>query len=618
MTILRDIGLWIWRVLPGNPILTRVVCGASKRTKHLLTRLGYLGMLLFVVMMYGGLGGYDASLAESAKKATQVFFAVSLVQLVLVSLIAPIFCAGAITQERDANTYNVLLTTPLSSGQIVLGTLFSRLYFVWVLLLSGLPVFCITMIFGGVTRAEVFQSFGLAACTGLITGSIAILISFFKVGTRSTIFYFLAGIFVYLLVVGVVGVSGYGQLPEATAGVQTLGTGAPVKMSWLAPVHPFLSLFVVTGQTPAPDYGKVLKYGWPVRWFMAEPQYAYMALTTLASLALVLSAMVLVRRSEQEGERTLVGRLASGWKRPTEPGEDSRKPRRVWSNPIAWREAVTRGSASGGPWVRWTMLGLGTIVGLLMLIAYNGGWWPSLNAKSVSSWLTAVLWAELGLVLFLVTITAASSLTREREAKTMEILLTTPLTSQYVCAGMLQGLLRYVVPLIAVPGVTLALFIAVDLIRGQPVSAPPEAIVLVPGLMLAFASTAAVGGLQASLLQKKTTHATMLSLTFVAMIAGILAVCGVATRSIGLNWSSIVMPFLPFPAVQAVVAPDVLVDAAKAGYGGAPVAPTDLGAARILRVFACIGSIAVYLVLTAVIYKNVVRNFDQIIRRQST
>ncbi|MCH8142939.1 MAG: hypothetical protein IH908_15220 [Proteobacteria bacterium] len=49
----------------------------------------------------------------------------------------------------------------MTDAQIVLGSLMSRLYFVWVLLLSGLPIFCITMIYGGVTTAEVFESFGL-------------------------------------------------------------------------------------------------------------------------------------------------------------------------------------------------------------------------------------------------------------------------------------------------------------------------------------------------------------------------------------------------------------------------------------------------------------------------
>ena len=185
MGILRDICAWFWHLLPGNPILVRVVAMGSKRVRHLWARLAYL-LVLFLVLLIMGSGlmqaGRESSLAELAKNSTQTFYSVSLVQLFLMSFIAPIFCAAAITQEKDANTYHILLTTPLTNGQIVLGSLFSRIFFVWVLLLSGLPIFCIMMIYGGVTTAEIFQSFGLAACTGLVTGSIAITISFLKVG----------------------------------------------------------------------------------------------------------------------------------------------------------------------------------------------------------------------------------------------------------------------------------------------------------------------------------------------------------------------------------------------------------------------------------------------------
>ncbi len=79
-----------------------------------------------------------------------MFQKLSYVQLGLVALLAPIFTAGAITQEKDSQTYDILLATPLSNGQIVLGSLLSRLFFVIALLVSGIPIFSITQIFGGV------------------------------------------------------------------------------------------------------------------------------------------------------------------------------------------------------------------------------------------------------------------------------------------------------------------------------------------------------------------------------------------------------------------------------------------------------------------------------------
>ncbi len=103
MGILRDIGAWLWHLLPGNPILVRVVAMGSKRVRHLWARLIYLSALFLVLLVMGSgmlQGGREASLAELAKNSTQTFFWVSLVQLFLMSFIAPIFCAGAITQKR--------------------------------------------------------------------------------------------------------------------------------------------------------------------------------------------------------------------------------------------------------------------------------------------------------------------------------------------------------------------------------------------------------------------------------------------------------------------------------------------------------------------------------------
>ena len=91
--------------------------------------------------------------------------------------LAPIFTASAITQERDAQTYNILLSTPLTSGQIVLGSLMSRLYFVIMLLLAGLPIFFMTMVYGGVTSRQIFESTALAAATAILTGALAIFIA---------------------------------------------------------------------------------------------------------------------------------------------------------------------------------------------------------------------------------------------------------------------------------------------------------------------------------------------------------------------------------------------------------------------------------------------------------
>ena len=59
-------------------------------------------------------------------------------------------------------TARAMGVTPLTNAQIVLGSLFSRLYYVVALLLSGAPVFAITLLYGGVTASSIVLSFAIA------------------------------------------------------------------------------------------------------------------------------------------------------------------------------------------------------------------------------------------------------------------------------------------------------------------------------------------------------------------------------------------------------------------------------------------------------------------------
>ncbi len=620
MGVLRDIGRWLWHLVPGNPIMVRVVATGGKRVRHLWARLIYLVLLMGVFLLAGGLliNAGNQSLNHLAKQMTQTFMYVSVVQLFLMSFIAPVFCAGAITQEKDANTYHILLTTPMSNGQIVLGSLLSRLLFVWALLLSGLPIFCITMIYGGVTTAEIFESFGLAACTGLITGSIAIMISFLRVGTRRTIFAFFIGVAVYLIAVYAIGLARplpRGVAPEATGA----GGAIPDRMSWLAPVHPFLSLLVVTGQTPAPAPAAVYRYGWPTWWLLAYPQYGYMLLTTLASALMVLVSLIYVRRGSKEGETTIFSRLRERFAPIAggSGGERRHKPRRVWTNPIAWREAATRASAGGRSLLRPVFMALALLAGVVLLIAHEGGHWGLSSAapQQTRFYLTALIWIELAVVLLVVTNTAATTLTREKESLTIELLLSTPLTSRYIIAGMLQGLVRLVVPLIGVPLLTLMLFALVDLFRTQtPAVIAYEAVIMVPVLMVAFAALAAMIGLHFSLLSRKTVQAVMISTCIVLGAAGLLYACALPVVSGGSTLAAVVLPFTPFPAIQSALDPWRIISEGGNTIGATPA---TLASYRWTQgVFSAIAA-AVYLGITYAVYTNMVRNFDMTVRRQS-
>src|SRR3954464_10054977 len=191
------------RLLPANPILRRVVETGGKRRRDLFIRCGYLGFLIGVVVfsLLSSTGNFAGmSLDQLAKVSAQLFRTTSYWQLGLVAFLAPVFTAGAITQEKDSQTYDILLATPLTNAQIVLGSLLSRLFFIFTLLLSGIPVFAITQVFGGVAIDQIVIAWLIACATAFVTGAIAMAIACLKVGTRRTIFSFYLFILIYLAV----------------------------------------------------------------------------------------------------------------------------------------------------------------------------------------------------------------------------------------------------------------------------------------------------------------------------------------------------------------------------------------------------------------------------------
>src|SRR3954453_18742571 len=295
------VGDYFWRLLPANPILLRVVETGGKRKRDLFIRCGYLGLLVLLVvfsLVTSSTAISGASLADLTKTSSRIFAQMSFLQLGLVALLAPIFTAGAITQEKDSQTYDILLATPLTNGQIVLGSLMSRLFFVIALLISGIPIFSVTQIFGGVAINAIVLSFAIAAATAFVTGALAMAIATFKVGTRRTIFSFYLFIVIYL-----VGIWLLDKLPYFhIAGPKTAG-GQESHISWFTGIQPFLALRVVLRDPTyqPPEIGMLPEWAhpWPIDWYLTDPASFYITSPLVFSAVLIVPSILFLRKLAQ-------------------------------------------------------------------------------------------------------------------------------------------------------------------------------------------------------------------------------------------------------------------------------------------------------------------------------
>lgn len=120
-------------------------------------------------------------------------------QFGLITLIAPALTAGAISGERERQTLDILLSTTLNHGSIILGKLFSSLSQIILLVISSVPVFSIIFLYGGIGLSGLLQVFLFYILLAITLGSIGIFFStFIKKSTAANVLTYAVVVVLYL------------------------------------------------------------------------------------------------------------------------------------------------------------------------------------------------------------------------------------------------------------------------------------------------------------------------------------------------------------------------------------------------------------------------------------
>ncbi|MFB3880307.1 MAG: ABC transporter permease [Armatimonadota bacterium] len=105
------------------------------------------------------MGGY-AGLAEYGR---WIFVGMFETQAVLLMLVVVAYSAGAISLEREKQTYEVLAITSLTSAEVVLGKIASVSSLCYLLMFTSAPLAAFSLFFGGVSPGEMAVCYGLLA-----------------------------------------------------------------------------------------------------------------------------------------------------------------------------------------------------------------------------------------------------------------------------------------------------------------------------------------------------------------------------------------------------------------------------------------------------------------------
>ncbi len=191
----------IWK----NPIIRKEVLTRMRSYKTYLVVTGFLGLLsvgavvILLTLTFASTQPGSLDLWEISGRL--IFYTVFIMELLLISFIAPALTATSIAAEKERQTFDLLIATLLGSKKIVLGKLIAALAFLLVLTLSSLPLFALSYMFGGVNGPEIVIGATIILLVMVSYSAIGLLFS--SILRRPLIATIITYLFILIILVGI-------------------------------------------------------------------------------------------------------------------------------------------------------------------------------------------------------------------------------------------------------------------------------------------------------------------------------------------------------------------------------------------------------------------------------
>ncbi|MBN2211441.1 MAG: ABC transporter permease subunit [Sedimentisphaerales bacterium] len=491
-TLITTLRFWFDPLRWTGPIFDKELRVSSRRRRNYVLRTAYvLVMLLFIWLVWVETVSDRVSsanvIAQMSRAGIELTMAIVWFQFVGLQLVAVSMLSTAIRDELASKTLGVLLTTPISSLQIVIGKLLSKLLQLFALLALSLPVLAIIRVFGGVRWDYIIAALSITLTTLVFDAAVCLFISV----TNRKSYQVLAAAVVVLVVL-------FGLIP-----LMIVIIWDDLNLPWvtaeiiLSYVNPFVVLGMVTDSAL---YGGGIGFGSSNSFWLT---HCGIMLGVTALLLLVTTLRVrkaALRQMAGEPARSLLGRRKG---RPTIDSEhaDESRIRRLKGKPIVWKELRE-------PLVRvrslWQKIML-TLILLFMAAFYGYTVYRHWMEEEVFHILFVVIYMIAGM--FATMVGAAAAITKERETRSWPILLITPLTDGGIIYGKVVGTIRRYMPIWLFLGVHLMVFSLFGYIN-------PAVLVHMPLIILNGVIYAVLSGLCFSSLCRKTALALVLTLLF--------------------------------------------------------------------------------------------------------
>jgi ABC-type transport system involved in multi-copper enzyme maturation permease subunit len=175
-----------------GPVFNFELLSTARRARFYLVRSAYAALLLFVLWMIHAtwVAETQGELASHLVKwfAFSAFCGIAIGQEVLVLALTPTLVAGSVADEKQRRTLHDLLSSRLTSVEIVIGKLMVRILYLAVLLAVSVPVMSLLVLLGGIDPRLVLLACGASISTAWFVAALSTLVSTIAPRPREALF----------------------------------------------------------------------------------------------------------------------------------------------------------------------------------------------------------------------------------------------------------------------------------------------------------------------------------------------------------------------------------------------------------------------------------------------
>ena len=503
-----------------GPVFGRELVIAPRRPRIYIIRSVYVAALLTLVftvrwVVWGMQELRD--LADLARLGAMLFQLLATLQLATAIFASAALAATAVAHEKDRRTFELLLLTWLTNFELVVGKLAASLLYILVMLAGAAPLFMLLTLLGGVSIGQVVNAYAITLTAALLCGSIGSTIALWREKTFQALAVTALLIVIWLACGELIG--------AGLLGAQLLGLPCSVLA---AAISPRWAMLLATQPYPAGQPYGDLPFG-PLGMYLAFVLGLTVVLNSVAVLRVRKwnpgqeSTPAPARPAEPHAAAAPVPEAVTAAAEAAEPpvapaaaGPTVSRARQVWDNPVLWREICTWAYGRRMLLIRLAYL-------LLFALAAGAVHWMTADPQSpLPTGPAGPLVALFLLSLVLVNVQAVTSLTSERDAAALDLLLVTDLTPKEIIFGKLGGVFYNTKEMVALPMLLCVYLAAVGRLGGQT---PWENLVYLLLTLAVLYVFVAVLGIHAGMIYSNTHTAIGVSLgTLFFLLLGV-AVC---------------------------------------------------------------------------------------------